>query len=153
LKSATALRPTLGALLSVLLTGCGGGGGGGGTSSSPSTPADASSSNITTTTTPPSSATISGLVDNSSGTALSGYQVVYDFGTASALTATTDSSGRFTLTVPAGEITGSDTLTLKDTLGATAASQSVTLVAGQTASVTFTPADAAPPPPALLPPP
>jgi hypothetical protein len=83
--------------------------------------------------------TVSGSVQSASGAPLSGYRVVYDPtsdltpGQGSGLTTTTDSQGRFALSVLPSQITGHDTVSLYDSTGSLVSTASV--VPGGAASV------------------
>ena len=79
------------------ITGCSGGGGG------PVAPA-------------PVVCTILGGLQDSSGTPLSGYTIIFD--KSSQLLVLSNAQGQFSLSVPASAVTGTDTLVIKDTTGA-----------------------------------
>jgi|GEM_PF-5745511 hypothetical protein len=92
----------LAALTALVLAGCGGGGGGGGSSSSGggSTAGNQTfSGTVTNTTTNPT-------------TPASGYTVLFD--NISSVSATTSSTGTFTLSVPSSDITGNDKIYVID---------------------------------------
>ncbi len=61
--------------------------------------------------------TVNGTLLDSSQSAQSGDRVVYDSGTSHALTAQTDSAGKYQLILPLSSITGTDTLTFFDSAG------------------------------------
>ena len=76
--------------------------------------------------------TLSGTVNAGGGGAAAGDTVVFDGNRA--LSAVTNGQGQFTLTLPASDVTGSDTLTVFDSQGALLQTQTVT----STAPVTIT---------------
>jgi hypothetical protein len=86
------------------LSGCGGGGGGGGSSSGGGGGGGSSTSQVFSGT----------ATDTTTNTPAIGYTVRFD---GSGPTTTTTSTGTFSLTVPASDITGSDTLSLLNSIG------------------------------------
>lgn len=126
-RQATALTLLFAALPP--LAGCGGGG-----TSAATTPAPSATTAIVT-----------GQVQSSTGVGVSGDRVVLNLGSPRFAGTTTDAQGRFTLTVAAADITGSDAVTVLDSTGSLLATIPVVLTVGQ--SVTLPPIAIGPPPP------